>query len=290
MVPEFIRRMPRVRAFLRRAHVSGRETVLRWRHRSAGERMLPGFLLVGAQKAGTSSLFEYITRHPQVLAPYRKEVHFFDNTWERGEGWYRAFFPPAADAGRITGAVTGEASPYYLFDPRVPERAHAMLPEARIIALLRNPVDRAYSQYEHSRRKGLETRSFDAAVEEELRDLPAEVERMRRDPHYRSGLHQHRAYLARGCYAEQLEGWARWYLRDRILVLRSEDLFSDPIAVYTRVLEFLGLVPFELPRYDVYNSHGYRSRMSPRMRDFLEAYYAPHNERLREWTGGEVTW
>jgi hypothetical protein len=286
MTPTFLARSSPLRGGI----AAYRYALLRVRSLQARQRMLPSFLLIGAQKAGTSSLFSYLVDHPDVRGPYRKEVHYFDNGFHRGERWYRAFFPLAPGTGNGRQVLTGEATPYYLFHPHVPARAHALLPDAKLVVLLRNPVDRAYSQYEHSRRAGLETRGFEEAVEHEFRELPAEEERMSENPGYRSEFHQHRAYVARGRYVEQLERWSRFYPRERMLLMRAEDLFSDPRAVYERTLRFLGLAEYSLAAFDARNQHPYSSRLLPQTRAWLEDHYRPWNERLSEWTGREIQW
>src|SRR5437763_1646364 len=127
------------------------------RHMTAPVRLLPDFIILGAQRAGTTSLYEYIVDHPQVGAASKKEVHFFDRHYTEGVNWYRAHFPPAVRRQRFenrTGKrfLTGEASPYYLAHPMVPERIAAVAPDARFLILLRNPIDRALSHYYHNRR------------------------------------------------------------------------------------------------------------------------------------------
>lgn len=255
------------------------------RRATASRRPLPSFLIVGAAKAGTTSLHEYLCEHPQVSTPLRKEIHYFDFSYERGEPWYRAHFDRPRDAGEISG----ESTPYYLFHPLVPERVARDLPEAKLIVLLRDPIDRAFSQHNHEVSSGYEDLPFGEAVEREAKRLQGEDERMRREPGYRSFSHQHHSYLARSRYAEQLERWYGHFDRDRLLVLGAEELFADPAATLARTQEFLGLevdLPADLsPR----NSRSY-APIDAGTRARLQAELAPHNQRLYQLIGREFSW
>jgi hypothetical protein len=189
---------------------------------------LPEFLIIGGQRCGTTSLYRYLAGHPRVLPATGKELQFLSLHHRRGERWYRAHFPV-----RPPGVLSFEASPYYLFDPAVPARAAALLPSARFIALLRDPVERAYSHYLHSRAYGMEPLSFAEA-------LDAEPERLATGGH---AARRRISYVARGRYAEQLGRWFAAVGRDRVLVLRTEELD----ARLPDVLSFLGLAPADLP-------------------------------------------
>ncbi len=114
-----------------------------YRRLTSGSRRLPDFIILGAQRAGTSSLYYYLSQHPQILPAVRKELHFFDDHYRRGLGWYRSQFPTRG----ARGTITGEATPYYLSHPHAPARIQRLLPQARLIVLLRNPVERAISHY-----------------------------------------------------------------------------------------------------------------------------------------------
>src|SRR6187200_1451927 len=144
---------------------------------TARGRPLPDFLVIGAQKAGTTALYAYLRWHPGITGPSWKEVSFFDRHWWRGEAWYRGQFPL-----RAGGRLVGEASPSYLFHPLAPERARSLVPDAKLIALVRNPVDRAYSQYQHAVALGREPLSFEDALAAEDERLVGEVERLLADP------------------------------------------------------------------------------------------------------------
>jgi Sulfotransferase domain len=172
-------------------------------------RPLPDFLIIGGQRCGTTSHYYYLRAHPQVLAALVKEVHFLSLHWTRGEGWYRAQFPlRAGKAGRRPAApLTFEATPYYLAHPLAPSRAAPLLPEVKLLVLLRDPVSRAWSHYRHMVRLGLEPLSFEEAIAQEPARLAGEVERIRSDPHYDAVRHRRYSYLARGAYAEQLQQW-----------------------------------------------------------------------------------
>jgi hypothetical protein len=261
---------------------------------TAGLRLRPAFLVIGGQRCGTTSLYDHLARHPDVLRAFRKEVHFFDVNWSRGEWWYLSHFPTRARArvlSRRRGrpVVTGEASPYYLFHPAAARRAARTVPEARLVALLRNPVDRALSHYHHEVRLGHEALTFEEAIAAEENRLAGEREALLADDRARSFAHRSWSYLARGRYAEQLEEWWRWFPRERLLVLRSEDLFADPPGTVGRVLEFLGLPPLALGGFGNVNEQRY-SRMDPALRARLARYFEPHNQRLQELLGRDLEW
>jgi hypothetical protein len=246
--------------------------------RRAIEGPLPDFVVIGTQKGGTSFFYRLVTEHPLVRAAAAKELHFFDNKFAEGVGWYRRCFSKGKRVDRHR-TITGEASPSCLFDPQVPERMARIVPEARLIALLRNPVDRAYSHYQMEVRRGNEARSFEEATEEEM--TSAEDEGNTVDVRY--------AYLRRGLYAEQLERFSFFANRDRLLVVKSENLFTRRLEVLDRVLTFLGLPPFEstlaLPaRMATYEP------MDPGTRRRLEGFFAPHNERLYDLLSTDFGW
>jgi hypothetical protein len=252
---------------------SGRRLELQLRLRD--ERSLPQAMIIGAMKCGTSSLHNYLTQHPGVIAPLRKEVHYFDVRFDQGELWYRANFGRVGEPG-----LNLDSSPYYLAHPLAPQRAHALVPEAKLIVLLRDPVRRAYSHYWHERDKKRESLSFEEAIAAEPARLGDDEQRLARGEIRQSRAHQHFSYLARGRYAEQLDRWWRHYPRERLLVLRFEDLARDPLAVLDRTLEFLGLPSIENVRLDPRNARKYPP-MNPATEERLRDYFAPHEARMR---------
>jgi Sulfotransferase domain len=259
------------------------------RRASCRLRPLPDFLLIGAQRCGTTSLHRYLADHPHVLPALDKEVHFLSRHWDRGEGWYRAHFPlRARKTGRRSAApLTFEATPYYLFHPLAADRAAELLPDARLLVLLRDPVARAWSHYRHMVRLGLEPLSFEQAIEAEPARLAGEVARLLSDPGYDAVRHRRYSYLARGAYAEQLQRWLNHFPADRILVLRSEALFDDPARCYRRVLEFLGLPPWAPPSFPVHTKQSPAPRgMPPEVRRRLQEHFAPANRQLEALLGG----
>ena len=250
---------------------------------TASMRPLPDFLILGAQKAGTTALYAYLRWHPQITGPSFKEVSFFDRHYARGERWYRAHLPV-----RRKGVV-GEASPSYLFHPLAPERVARMLPNARLIALLRNPVDRAFSHYQHEVALGREQLSFEEALAREDERMQGEVERMLRDAAYFSHAWWNYTYAARGRYAEQLERWFEAFPREQVLVLLTDELAADTAGAYRRVLDFLGVDVRELDAYPRIFEREYGG-MDPATRTRLEGEFAQPNRRLAELLGREPPW
>lgn len=259
-------------------------TIAQW---TAPWRKLPEFVIIGAQKGGTSSLFKYLEPHPDLLMSYRKQVHFFDKLYHRGVKYYRSNFPIKAFS---RGRLTGEATPYYIFHPEVPARIHKVLPNAKLILLVRNPIDRAYSHYNMKVNQGWESiPTFDEAIEKEGERIERELAKMKENPRYYSKDLRNFTYLARGRYAEQLERWLQYYPLEQIRVYQSEQFFEDPMAVLRDIYDFLGIQDFEPQNLKIYNKRHYEP-MPPAMRAHLRAYYQPHNERFYELIGKRFDW
>ena len=261
---------------------------------TASLRLEPGFIMIGAQRCGTTSLFRALAAHPQVVRPpFRKGINYFDLNYYRTADWYRGHFSVAAiarrAAARYGGPVAFEASGYYMYHPFALERLAQDLPGVRLIAMLRDPVERAFSAYKHESARGYEPESFERALELEDRRLAGEIDRMRDDPAYESFSHRHHSYLHRGRYAEQLERAFAHFPRSQVHVIDSEAYFSQPAQEYQRLLTFLGLCPFEPASFGRYNSRPGQA-MTPATRDMLSEYYAPHDERLAGLLGRPLHW
>jgi hypothetical protein len=246
------------------------------------ERQPPDCIIIGAQKAGTKSLVWSLTRHPAVGGSLRGEDDYFSWHYDQGGHWpqYLARFPVRGEVQCVT-----VSSPSYLFHPPTAHRVRHAVPEVRLIALLRNPVDRAYSQYQMNVRKQIEPLSFAEAI-------AAEPERLRGSQHWtdaqwRQGSRA--AYLTRGLYAEQVERWLELFPREQLLILKSEDFFQRPDEALRRTLAFLALSDQSPNRYQLRNAGTYEA-MDPALRARLTDHFAPHNRRLRELVGEEFDW
>lgn len=244
----------------------------------------PSFLLIGAQKSGTTSLFNYLAEHPDVRAPLWKEPRYFDRNYRKGLGWYLAHFP-VRSGERF---VTGEATTGYLFHPQAAARIRETLADIGIIAILRNPIDRALSHYAHERRRGGELRPMREAFEADLRDVVPEDARMEADPTYESVVHWSRSYLSRGHYAQQLRRYFDRFDREQIRVFEYQELFADPAAHYRGLLDFLGLRAHEGVRFEKHNVGRYDRDAADRQ--WLREHFRPHNEALADLLGRRFDW
>lgn len=273
--------IPRVPEPLRKV---ARNAVWTFGRLTARRRPLPDFLVIGAQKAGTTALYAYLRWHPGITGPSWKEVSFFDRHWWRGEAWYRGQFPLRAGE-----RLVGEASPSYLFHPLAPERARSLVPDAKLVALLRDPVDRAYSQYQHEVALGREPLSFEDALAAEDDRLTGEVERLTEDPRAFSRAWWDHTYAARGRYAEQLERWLAVFPREQLLVVPTEELGERPAETYASILAFLGAEPYELSDYPRVFDRDYEP-MRSETRAALAASFAEPNRRLEALLGRQLRW
>jgi hypothetical protein len=247
-------------------------------------RPLPDFLILGAQKSGTTALYAYLRWHPEITGPAWKEVSYFDRHYRRGERWYRGHFPI-----RAGNRVVGEASPGYVFHPLAPERVRATVPDARLIVLLRDPVDRALSHYHHEVALGREPLTFEDAIAAEPQRTRGAEERLLREPDYFSHPWWDHSYLARGRYAEQLERWLAVFPRQQLLVVASDELAAEPERAYAQVVGFLGAPAHRLGSYPRVYEQDY-GEMRAETRQRLAEHFAEPNRRLYELLGRDFGW
>lgn len=258
---------------------------------------LPDYLIVGAPRCGTTSVHGWLGAHPMVV-PTEKEILFFNVHWERGVDWYRSRFPSAGERARFSQQhgrpfVVGDATASYLLHHWTPERAARVVPDAKVIVCLRDPVDRALSQFHAARRRGREPlETFEEALAAEPARLGPEVPRIEADPGYHSRPFHVWAYLASGRYADQLERWLPHFPPEAFLFVSFErDLVSDPVGGLRRIQAHLGLEPYanrELPTLNM-NSGSYERMDDGTRARLVEEFRAP-NRRLTELIGIDFGW
>ena len=262
-------------------------------------RSLPDFLVLGTKRGGSTSMWNYLAAHPNVLPMFptvrqlKSCAYFFEN-YGRGEDWYRSHFHTRAyrrsRARRLGGpVVTGEASPYYLYDPRIPQRVVDLVPQVKAIALLRDPVKRAYSHYWERVGQGVEPLSFTDALAAEPERLAGERERMAVDPLYYSRAHDWYSYRDRGIYLPQVRAWSAVLPATQLLLVRSEDLYRDEQSVLDRAADFLGIPRRSLPSFRQHNRQSVPP-MDDAVREELTEFYRPHNQHLAEFLGWDPGW
>ena len=252
------------------------------------DRALPDGLIIGVQKAGTSALYRYLRRHPGVggvvprpdaLERHLKEVHYFDSNHQKSVRWYRAQFPK-----RSEGKFVIEATPGYIH-PHPASRMHALLPEAKLVLSLRDPVDRAYSRYQHLLREpGTEGLLRDGEVLLSFREC---VDRLLGGKTLNGDANR---LLTSGHYAEELSHLYTLYPREQVHIVNFAELSQDPARVVAGVLAFFELPPVDLGPYDPIHVGGYTERMDAETEARLREYFAPHNAHLEELLGYSMGW
>jgi len=264
-----------------------------YRKLTASIRVLPDFFILGTQKAGTSSLYEYLTQTPWICSARWKEVQFFNHYYDRGLNWYKGSFPTLIYKRwkkiRKGFFLTGEASADYLFHPRPLKRILQIVPKAKFIVILRNPVDGAYSHYHMIVRFGRENLSFEDAIKEENNRIGAERKKLTENKNYYSWNFQAYSYLARGIYVDQLKTWMNFFPRSQFLILNFDEFTSNPSRVLNKTLQFLELPNYELEEFKKFNAGKY-SDMKKETRKLLNEYFKPHNEELYKFLGTNFDW
>jgi hypothetical protein len=252
---------------------------------SLSKGRLPDFLIIGAQKAGTTSLFHYVGQHPDIQLPLSKEIHYYDLNYTKGTKWYRSFF-----ASVIRTKITGESTPYYLFHPFVPARVYHDNPKTKIIILLRHPGERAFSHFQMMKRMGIEKlETFSEAIQAEHGRLKKGLKYLYTDSLSASFEHQHYTYLSRGKYARQLKRWFHYFSKEQILIIKSEDLFENPIKTLEKVYLFLG-VDVIYPKDISTMNPGLKENIHPDDKKCLEEYFHKYNRKLELLLDSKFNW
>jgi hypothetical protein len=282
LVPLFLRK-----AIRRTLEVMQREIACR-------TGVLPDFLIIGAQKCGTTSLYEYLIQHPDIYAATAKEVGYFDRYYQKGLPWYRSQFPSAFRKWYVRlilgrAFLTGEASTGYILNPHALKRISKIVPKAKLILMLRNPVDRAYSHYQHALRMKRESLSFEEAVKKEPERIRDTWKRMLGDENYYNLNIALYAYLKTGLYIDQVRVLMSYFSKEQVLIIKNEDFDANPAAVVKRVLKFLGVDVQKQLDYSRRNTGEYRD-MDARVRKNLIDYFRPYNQQLYQFLGVNLDW
>jgi hypothetical protein len=263
-------------------------------------RDAPDFLVIGTKRGGTTSLFNYLLMHPGVMGLFpavrgKKSTDYFFKQYHRGDRWYRSHFQTNVHRKVLSRRlgyepIGGEASPYYVWDPRIAPRVHSVAPQVRAIMLLRDPVERAWSHYQERRQNGVEPLDFAQALEAEHARTEGELERMAAEPLYYSEAHDWYTYRSRGVYLPQIQNWRAVFPQRQLLVLRSEDMYQDPQTVFDTVCDFLEVPRFELRTTRTFNARFAVSSIPAEQRADLRSYFEPHNSDLEKYLGRRLNW
>jgi len=258
-------------------------------------RILPEFLIIGGQRCGSTYFYNCLKQHPNIKTTLRrKEIHFFDNNFNKGILWYKSYFPtvPSKYANKYllkNKIITGEASPYYLLHPLVPSRVHSLIPNVKLIILVRNPVDRAYSHYKQQIQRGNETLSFREAIDQEKERLEGEINKIISNELQYSSVLRNYSYLTRGVYINQIRNWTLYFSKDQFLIIKSEDFFKNPQKILNKTFKFLNLpsfdnVIFKKPRQQKYQ------KMDTGIRFELLEFFKLYNYQLYDYLGVKFDW
>jgi tetratricopeptide (TPR) repeat protein len=240
----------------------------------------PDFIIIGAAKCGTTSLFEYLKHHPQILLPHKKEIDFFSNYFDRGKEWYLAHFPAISDRQEF---ITGEATTHYFDTYQVDRKIKQMFPKTKLIIILRNPIERTISDYYHHVNRGVEqrnlqeiiisTRSYlEAARETDLIYTPNEFD-----------------YILKSIYFPKIQRWMQQFARQQILILESELFFQDPKTTMREVFQFLELDFYLASEYNRYNIGSY-STIKTNLKQNLSEIFQTYNRQLQKFLNLNFSW
>ena len=253
-------------------------------------RVLPDFIIIGSMKCGTTSLYYDICEHPCASAAARDEIGFFDSNFHLGLNWYRSMFPTKGQIEDIKHkegvAITGEDTPFYFWNPIAAKRIQKILPNIKLIIILRNPIDRAYSEYQDLVSRESNSPSFETFIENEINTRKKGI--IITEENFEI-FNQNDSYLLKGIYIDQLKIWAGLFPKEQIFTLSTESLNSDPTASMESVFQYLNLPDYKIKKPQHQKQKKY-APMDSQTRKLLIEFFKPHNERLFKFIGKEFDW
>ncbi len=254
-------------------------------------RVLPDFFVIGVVRSGTTSLFHYMSQHPCIESSAYDEIGYFDDNFHLGLSWYKSLFPTKFTKNKIKNKhgkfLTYDVTPFYIYNPLVAKRILESFPNAKIISNLRNPIDRAYSNYIIAFQEGDTTKTFEEVIHIAMDELKKNKSKLN-DNAYLVNVH-YENILARGFYADQLKIWYEFFPKDQLLMVSSEDLANNTNNSLNKIFNFLDLSDFKINDTTRKNKREY-SPMKKDTRNLLIEFYKPHNEKLYRLIGRNFDW
>ena len=254
-------------------------------------RVLPECFVIGVVRSGTTSLYHYLGQHPCISSSAYDEIGYFDNNYHLGVNWYKSLFPTKFTKNKIIKKhgkfLTYDVTPFYIYNSLVARRILASFPRAKIISNLRNPIDRAYSNYILMYQDGDTTKTFEEMIQIAMDEIEKNKAKLNDEVYIADIFYQN--ILARGFYADQLKIWFEKFQKKQILIIPSEDLALKPDQVLTKVFEFLDLPYFKIKDFTRQNKREYHP-MKDETRKLLVEFYKPHNKKLFDMLGSKFDW
>ena len=256
--------------------------------------VLPDFLIIGAARSGTTSLYQYLVEHPNIEPCVVKQLHFFDQYFQKGINWYRMNFPTiwkkfVFNKIKKKNFITGEATPYYLQNPQTPKRVYQANPNIKLILLLRNPVDRAFSHYKRRLKNETEKLSFEDATSQEESRIKGEMEKMEKNENYFSYTYHRLSYISAGLYAIHIKRWLQYFPKTQMLFLESDEFLRETPRIFSETLDFLNLPQFGLKNYEIFQKSK-PLEMNHETRKKLIEICKPYNDELYSLIGKRFAW
>lgn len=256
-------------------------------------RIFPDFIIIGGIKCGTTSLYNYMIQHPNIYPALRKETKFFDIDYNLGMNWYKPNFPINIKKYFVKNLlkqkfITGEATAAYFHHPLVSKRIFEKIPKIKLIILLRNPIDRAYSDFNMRTRAKMENLSFEKVVEKEIA-LIEKGENLLENLEFQDYFFHFKPYLSRGHYFDQLQRWYEFFPKDQIQILITEELEANPDIILRQIFKFLELSDFKIKNLKKQNIGNYK-KMNQEIRKLLIEYFKSHNQKLYKFLGRDLSW
>jgi len=246
--------------------------------------MTPDFIIIGVQKAGTTTLYDYITQHPSVLSAFRKETKYFDLYYDKSFSWYKAFFPFKSE-----NYITGEATPDYFFYKEIPHRIKQLLPTTKFIVLLRNPVERTISQYNYNMDREVENLPLETALKQESSRMEANFE-IKLSSGYVSNSFREFSYINRGMYARQLNFWLKYFPIKQFFFCSTGQMKNDTTKTINDIYEFLNLEKINSIRPAQKNASKNKVKFNTELSVKLKETFNTENKELYKMIGKRFSW
>ena len=263
-------------------HIFVKRHVYGW---SSSLRVLPDLIVIGVVRSGTTSLYHYLSQHPSIIKSAYDELGYFDSNYDLGLNWYKSLFPTIFEKKKVEEKngkfITYDVTPFYIYNEKVPKRIQKIIPDSKLILILRNPVDRAYSNYFITK----QNKKFEDIISEEKETLKI-IDQKNKEEYYKF---VHTSLLSRGFYAEQLEKWFKIFPRNQILIIKSEDFAIQTNKIMNEIFNFLGLENFNILDDSKKNKIVYEPMKEETRRELIE-YFRPYNEKLYSMINRNFDW